>query len=164
MQKVDDYIQPDEFSQDDDNQQVSEEVKTYKEPVQEQTAPEPSPMEETKIAPAETSNSILDAELEALLSKQKAKIKVVGCGGGGNNTVNRITEVGIEGAETIAINTDAQDLLYTTADKKLLIGKEITQGLGAGSNPKIGEESAKESEMELKKLLIGGDLIFITCG
>lgn len=105
-----------------------------------------------------------DDELERLLAAQKAAIKVVGAGGGGNNTVNRITEVGIKGAETIAINTDAQDLLYTTASKKLLIGKTITKGLGAGSNPKIGEESAKESEHEIKQALSGADMVFITCG
>lgn len=106
----------------------------------------------------------IDAELEALLSKQLANIKVVGCGGGGNNTINRITEVGIKGAETIAINTDAQDLLYTNAPKKILIGKNVTKGLGAGSIPKIGEEAARESEQEIKQALAGADLIFITCG
>ena len=106
----------------------------------------------------------VDAELELLLTKQRAKIKVVGCGGGGNNTVNRITEVGIKGAETIAINTDAQDLLYTTADKKILIGKDITKGMGAGSIPKVGEEAARESESELKEALRDADMVFITCG
>ncbi len=106
----------------------------------------------------------IDAELEAMLSQQSAKIKVVGAGGGGNNTINRITEVGIKGAETIALNTDAQDLLYTTADKKILIGRETTRGMGAGSIPKKGEESARESETELKKALQGSDMIFITCG
>ena len=75
----------------------------------------------------------IDQELEQLLSKQKAKIKVVGTGGAGNNTINRITDVGIKGVESIAINTDAQDLLYTNADSKVLIGRELTQGLGAGS-------------------------------
>ncbi|MFH1505449.1 MAG: cell division protein FtsZ [archaeon] len=107
---------------------------------------------------------MLDAELEELLSKQKAKIKVVGAGGGGNNTINRIAEVGIVGAETIAINTDAQDLLYTTADKKILIGKDLTKGLGAGSIPKIGEEAARESEHEIKQALQGADMVFVTCG
>jgi cell division protein FtsZ len=106
----------------------------------------------------------MDAELEALLTQHKARIKVVGCGGGGNNTINRISEVGIEGAETIAINTDAQDLLYTTADKKILIGKELTRGLGAGAMPKIGEDSARETEGELKAALQGADMVFITCG
>ncbi len=109
-------------------------------------------------------NSDIDEELEKLIASQKTRIKVIGCGGGGNNTINRITEVGIKGIATIAINTDAQDLLYTTADKKLLIGKELTHGLGAGSNPKIGEEAAKESEHDIKKVLEGTDMVFITCG
>lgn len=108
--------------------------------------------------------SAIDKELEELLAKQRATIKVVGCGGGGNNTINRITEVGVAGAETIAINTDAQDLLYTAADKKILIGKELTKGLGAGSIPKIGEEAAREQEQEIKNALQGGDMVFITCG
>ncbi|KYK26402.1 cell division protein FtsZ [Euryarchaeota archaeon SM23-78] len=108
--------------------------------------------------------NVLDEELEELLSKQKATIKVVGTGGGGNNTINRMSEVGIVGAETIAVNTDAQDLLYTTADKKILLGKEITKGLGAGSIPKIGEEAARESEHEMKQHLAGADMVFITCG
>jgi cell division protein FtsZ len=93
-----------------------------------------------------TKKNALDAELEELLAKQRASIKVVGTGGGGNNTINRMTEIGIVGAETVAMNTDAQDLLYTTADKKILLGKEITRGLGAGSIPKVGEDAARESE------------------
>ncbi|MBR9690780.1 cell division protein FtsZ [Candidatus Woesearchaeota archaeon] len=108
--------------------------------------------------------NVLDEELEELLKKQKATIKVVGTGGGGNNTINRISEVGIFGAETVGLNTDAQDLLYTTADKKILLGKDITQGLGAGSIPKIGEDAARESEGDIKKALSGADMVFITCG
>jgi len=110
-----------------------------------------------------TRNNI-DEELEQILAKQRAKIKVVGTGGAGNNTINRITEVGIHGAETIAINTDAQDLLYTNATTKILIGREITQGLGAGSVPQIGEEAARESEHEIKAKLMGADMVFITAG
>jgi len=109
-------------------------------------------------------SSDINAELEALLTKQKAKIKVVGAGGAGNNTLNRISEVGIRGVESIAVNTDAQDLLFCVADKKLLIGKEVTKGLGAGSNPLIGEEAARESEAEIKHSLQGSDMVFITCG
>ncbi|MFH1133658.1 MAG: cell division protein FtsZ [Nanoarchaeota archaeon] len=108
--------------------------------------------------------SDIDAELEQFIAAQRASIKVIGCGGGGNNTINRITEVGVTGAETIALNTDAQDLLYTTADKKILIGRELTKGLGAGSIPKIGEEAARESEHELRKAVEGADMVFITCG
>lgn len=106
----------------------------------------------------------IDEELEQLLSKQKAKIKVVGAGGAGNNTINRMTEIGIVGCETIAVNTDAQDLLYTNSDSKILIGREITQGLGAGSMPQVGEEAARESEHEIKAKLQGADMVFITCG
>jgi len=109
-------------------------------------------------------NADVDAELERLIASQTTRIKVIGCGGAGNNTINRISEVGIKGIETIAINTDAQDLLYTSSTKKLLIGKELTQGLGAGSNPRIGEEAAKENEHDLKKLMTGADMVFITCG
>jgi len=111
-----------------------------------------------------TRHSGVDEELQELLSHQKATIKVVGAGGAGNNTINRISDVGITGAETIALNTDAQDLLYTTADSKVLIGREITHGLGAGSVPKIGEEAARESEHDIKKHLEGADMVFITCG
>ncbi|RMF54494.1 cell division protein FtsZ [Candidatus Woesearchaeota archaeon] len=106
----------------------------------------------------------VDAELQNILTRQKATIKVVGTGGAGNNAINRIMEVGIVGAESIAINTDAQDLLYTTADKKILIGKELTGGLGAGSVPKVGEDAARESEHEIKSHLQGADMVFITCG
>ncbi|MBN1544466.1 cell division protein FtsZ [Candidatus Woesearchaeota archaeon] len=106
----------------------------------------------------------VDAELAALLAKQMARIKVVGVGGAGNNTINRITEIGVKGAEIIAVNTDAQDLLYANARKKILIGKEITGGLGAGSQPKIGEEAAKENESDLRRVLQESDMVFVTCG
>ncbi len=105
-----------------------------------------------------------DRELEELLQRKKARIKVVGTGGAGNNTINRIAEIGITGAETIAVNTDAQDLLYTNADVKVLIGKDLTSGLGAGSNPEIGREAAEESEHELKDAMKDAHMVFITCG
>src|SRR3990167_6232928 len=75
-----------------------------------------------------------------------------------------MSEVGITGSETVAVNTDAQDLLYTTADAKILIGKELTNGLGAGSIPKIGEDAAKESEKDVKEKIHGADIVFVTCG
>jgi cell division protein FtsZ len=106
----------------------------------------------------------IDKELEQLIKNQAAKIKVIGIGGGGNNSLSRMREIGIKGGELIAINTDAQDLLYANADQKILIGKESTQGLGAGSNPRVGHEAAKESESEIKKKLAGADMVFITCG
>jgi cell division protein FtsZ len=106
----------------------------------------------------------IDKELEELIQKQSAKIKVIGVGGAGNNSLSRMREIGIKGGELIAVNTDAQDLLYANADQKILIGKDLTQGLGAGSNPKIGEQAAKESESEIKKKIADSDMIFITCG
>lgn len=106
----------------------------------------------------------IDRELEELVKRQQSKVKVFGVGGGGGNTISRMREIGIKGGEFIAVNTDAQDLLYTNADYKLLIGRELTMGLGAGSNPKIGEEAAHESEQEIKKKLAGCDMVFVTCG
>ncbi len=106
----------------------------------------------------------IDAELEAIINNKQATIKVFGVGGAGNNTLMRMSEVGIKGAELIAVNTDAQDLLCVVADKKILIGKELTGGLGAGNNPQIGREAAKESEAEIKKSLQNADMVFVTCG
>jgi len=105
-----------------------------------------------------------DEELQQILESAQAKIKVVGVGGGGSNTVERMHEVGITGAETYAINTDAQDLINTVADKRLLIGRETTRGLGSGSEPQVGEAAARESIDELTEIIKGTDLLFITCG
>ncbi|MDO8428386.1 MAG: cell division protein FtsZ [Candidatus Diapherotrites archaeon] len=102
--------------------------------------------------------------LEKILIESQPRIRVVGVGGGGSNTVQRMHEVGIIGAETFALNTDAQDLIHTQADRKILIGKQLTRGLGAGSDPQVGEASARESLNELGELLKDSDLIFITCG
>ena len=106
----------------------------------------------------------IDRELEELLKQQNAKVKVFGIGGAGGNTISRMREIGIKGGEFIALNTDAQDLLYSNADHKILIGKDLTNGLGAGSDPKIGEEAAHESEQDIKKRLTGCDMVFVTCG
>jgi len=103
-------------------------------------------------------------ELEALLRSHQTRIRVVGCGGGGNNTITRLMEVGVHGVETLAINTDAQDLLAVTADDKILIGQNMTKGLGAGSDPQIGEDSARENQQEIEEALQNSDLVFVTCG
>ena len=121
-------------------------------------------MEDILIEREAKNSDSIDRELEVLLQNKSARIKVVGCGGGGGNSVSRMKEVGVKGCEVIAMNTDAQDLLYCNADQKILIGRELTHGLGAGSNPKIGEEAARESEQEIKKKLSNADMIFITCG
>ncbi|HIH16110.1 MAG TPA: cell division protein FtsZ [Candidatus Diapherotrites archaeon] len=105
-----------------------------------------------------------EEDLIELLEKAQARIRVVGCGGGGCNTINRMSEVGIIGAETYAINTDAQDLLKVAADRKVLIGRKLTRGLGSGSDPTVGEAAARESLDELIETFADSDLIFITCG
>lgn len=116
------------------------------------------------IKSAKTATTDIDKELESILAEHLTKIKVVGCGGAGNNTISRLADVGIKGAELIGVNTDAQDLLYSAAPKKILIGRELTGGLGAGSDPQVGEEAAKESETELKSSLANSDMVFVTCG
>ncbi len=105
-----------------------------------------------------------DEELRKLLETLDVKIRIFGCGGGGSNTVNRLTEEGITGAELIACNTDAKHLLHTHAQKKLLLGRRRTRGLGAGSRPEVGEESALEARDELRDLVNGSDIVFITAG
>ncbi len=105
-----------------------------------------------------------DEEIERFLKEAVPTIKVVGTGGAGCNTINRLNEMGIYGAELIAINTDAQHLLHTRADRKVLIGKRTTKGLGAGSNPDLGEQAAREDMEDIRKALEGADLVFITAG
>ncbi|MFH0889545.1 MAG: cell division protein FtsZ [Candidatus Aenigmatarchaeota archaeon] len=95
---------------------------------------------------------------------KKAKIMVFGCGGGGCNTISRLTEMGIEGASTVAVNTDAKALAMTKADKKILLGKEITRGLGAGGYPEIGRKSAEESRQQIRESIQGCDMLFVVAG
>jgi len=92
------------------------------------------------------------------------KIKVVGIGGSGSNAINRMMKCDVMGVEFIAINTDLQNLKKNNADKKIRIGKNITKGLGAGMNPNIGENAAKESREEIEEVLVGADIVFIACG
>ncbi|MBE5741257.1 MAG: cell division protein FtsZ [Clostridiales bacterium] len=91
-------------------------------------------------------------------------IKVVGVGGGGNKAVNRMISAGVGGVYFVAVNTDKQDLMMSNADEIIQIGKQITKGLGAGSNSDVGKAAAEESEQEIKKMLEGTDLVFITAG
>ena len=91
-------------------------------------------------------------------------IKVVGVGGGGNNAINRMIASGVKGVDFVAINTDKQALKKCVASTQLVIGEKITNGFGAGSNPQIGERAAEEAVNEIKKLLAGADMVFITAG
>jgi cell division protein FtsZ len=108
--------------------------------------------------------SFTEEELKEILLKAQARIKIVGVGGAGCNTITRMSEIGIVGAETIAVNTDAQDLLYTVASRKILIGRTVTAGLGAGNDPEKGKEAAKEDIELLKNVLYGAHMVFVTCG
>jgi cell division protein FtsZ len=93
-----------------------------------------------------------------------AVIKVVGVGGAGVNAVNRMIDAGLKGVEFIAVNTDAQALLMSDADVKLDIGRELTRGLGAGSDPEIGRQAAEDHRAEIEEALEGSDMVFITAG
>jgi len=118
--------------------------------------------------PRDIQNSIdmsdINNDLQDIIEQSKAKILVVGTGGAGNNTVSRLMEIGIEGADTISVNTDAQDLFYSNSHQKILIGKGTCGGLGAGGIPEIGEQSAEESEEQIKERIEGADMVFVTCG
>jgi cell division protein FtsZ len=108
--------------------------------------------------------NVIDKELEEVLSSLTTTIKVVGCGGAGTNTISRCVSSGITGAELISLNTDAQHLLLADSPSKVLIGRHLTRGLGAGSLPQIGEEAAKESEQDIRNSIGRADMVFITCG
>ena len=102
--------------------------------------------------------------MDNMVHDQIAKIKVIGVGGGGCNAVNRMIDAGVSGVEFIVANTDLQVLNVSKAENKLQIGKNITNGLGAGANPEIGREAANESKAEIEEALKDADMVFVTCG
>jgi len=104
---------------------------------------------------------VLDFDVEV---EQFAKIKVIGCGGSGNNAVNRMIAEGLKNVEFIAINTDKQALMLSKATQKIQIGEKLTKGLGAGANPEIGKKAAEESKDEIANAIKGADMVFITAG
>lgn len=106
-----------------------------------------------------SSNQNYDDDLDG-----QPRIVIIGCGGAGNNTVNRLHHMGVSGAETIAINTDKQHLDMIQADKRILVGKSLTKGLGAGGYPEIGRKAAEMARPTLEILLDSVDLCFITAG
>jgi cell division protein FtsZ len=116
------------------------------------------------VRPGVQQVSSADAELLDLLQKLRTNIKIIGCGGGGSNTINRIAQEGITGAELYAANTDAQHLLAVRSPHKILLGRRSTRGLGAGALPKVGEESAMEAEEDIRKALIDANIVFVTAG
>lgn len=133
-------------------------------PAQKGTPQVVAPVLSVAKKPLATSGSQDDQELVKALGQLTTKIKVIGCGGGGTNTINRCVEAGIENVDFVACNTDAQHLLMIRSPRKILLGRHTTRGLGAGSLPQIGEEAATESVEDIKKSLQGADMVFITCG
>ncbi|MBD3262121.1 MAG: cell division protein FtsZ [Candidatus Altiarchaeales archaeon] len=105
-----------------------------------------------------------DAELKRIVEGIKTSIKVVGCGGAGCNTIDRLLEMGVEGGEVIAVNTDALHLLHSKAESKVLIGTSITGGVGAGNDPDVGEQCAESDIEKISNSLQGADMVFLTCG
>src|SRR3989337_1383981 len=105
-----------------------------------------------------------DDEIQKIVDSLNVSIKIIGCGGGGSNTINRCSEAGVQGAQLCAINTDAKHLLAVHAPKKILIGKRLTKGLGAGALPEVGEQAARENEEELREFLRGSHVVFVTAG
>jgi len=105
-----------------------------------------------------------DAELEEILESLRTNIKIIGVGGGGTNTVDRLMEAGVVGADLYAANTDAQHLLMVHSPHKILLGRRTTRGLGAGALPQVGEDATREAEAEVRAALAGSDMVFITCG
>ena len=107
--------------------------------------------------------ALTDRELESF-GPPDPRILVCGCGGSGNNTMNRITHIGVEGAITVAINTDKQHLDHTRAQQKLLVGRHITRGLGAGGDPITGRRCAEAGRDVITRIVNGADLVFVTAG
>ena len=112
------------------------------------------------VMPAESSFEFEDT----LENTPSAKIKVVGVGGGGNNAINSMIEAGLSGVEFVAVNTDVQALEHCLAPEKIQAGSKLTKGLGAGSNPEIGQRAAEESREDLRSAIAGADMVFITAG
>ncbi|MFA1610249.1 cell division protein FtsZ [Halobellus rubicundus] len=121
-----------------------------------------SPVDADDEAPR--TGTMTDEELQEVLVDLQTDITVVGCGGAGGNTVNRMHEEGIEGATLVAANTDVQHLVEIEADTKILMGEQKTQGRGAGSLPQVGEEAALESQDEIYEAIDGSDMVFVTAG
>lgn len=111
-----------------------------------------------------TGAGMSDGELEEVVDTLSTSITVVGCGGGGCNTVNRMISEGITGCNFVALNTDAQHLLEVDADEKMLVGKQRTDGRGAGSVPQVGEEAALDDKQEITDIVKNEDMVFVTAG
>ncbi|MFH1685665.1 MAG: cell division protein FtsZ [Candidatus Micrarchaeota archaeon] len=124
----------------------------------------PTTSVERKIIQDLTPKNQDDEDLLKFIEETEQKIYIIGSGGSGCNTLDRVFELGISGVNLIGMNTDAKHLLHVRANKKVLLGKKISKGRGAGSNPVVGEESAKEAIEEIKNSIPDASMVFITCG
>jgi len=129
--------------------------------VVERSSPQPAAQVQVTTPAPQTAD---DEEIAKIAAQLDVSIKIIGCGGAGSNTINRCVEARISGAQLCAINTDAKHLLAIHAPKKILIGKNITRGLGAGAIPQVGEAAAKENEREIRDFLTGANIVFVTAG
>jgi cell division protein FtsZ len=122
--------------------------------------------DQAQTAPAQITGefSAADEEIRKIAAQLEVSIKIIGCGGGGCNTINRCHDAGISGAQLCAINTDAKHLLTIKAPSKILIGKTTTRGLGAGAIPQVGMQAARENEPEIRAFLNGANIVFVTAG
>ncbi|WP_293026873.1 cell division protein FtsZ [Natronococcus sp.] len=126
--------------------------------------PDASGSDQSGANGVDNSGTMTDDELEDVLQDLQTDITVVGCGGAGGNTVNRMHEEGIHGAKLVAANTDVQHLVEIEADTKILMGEDKTGGRGAGSLPQVGEEAALESQEDISGAIDGSDMVFVTAG
>ncbi|MEW6722905.1 MAG: cell division protein FtsZ [Candidatus Micrarchaeota archaeon] len=124
----------------------------------------PATMAERHILQDIAPKSKDDEEILKFIEESRPNIYIVGAGGSGSNTLDRLFQMGVAGVNVVAMNTDARHLLHVHANRKVLLGKKVSKGRGAGSNPLIGEESAKESLEEIKEALKEPSMVFITCG
>lgn len=145
-------------------EQAEEELEEEQDTPSEDVSTEQTPTASTSTPENDGSTGMTDEELAAVVDDLSTEISVVGCGGGGCNTVDRMEKEGITGAKLVSLNTDAQHLLEVDADEKLLVGREKTQGRGAGSLPQVGEESALEDIDKIKGSIQGSDMVFVTAG
>ncbi|SDZ86386.1 cell division protein FtsZ [Haloplanus vescus] len=123
-----------------------------------------TPVTDASQGESNRTGKMTDDELQDVLEDLQTDITVVGCGGAGGNTVNRMAEEGIKGANLVAANTDVQHLVDVQADTKILMGEEKTGGRGAGSLPQVGEEAAIESQDDIYAAIEGSDMVFVTAG
>ncbi|MEW6748642.1 MAG: cell division protein FtsZ [Candidatus Micrarchaeota archaeon] len=151
----------------DDITSTPQEPEPSPQPVKEpERRPDNSPetLVERRILQDITPKTKDDEEILKFIEESKPNIYVIGSGGSGSNTLDRLFQMGIAGVDLIAMNTDARHLLHVRANKKVLLGKKISKGRGAGSNPIVGEESAKESMEGIKEAMKEPSMVFITCG